>query len=262
MSEPRAPELLTNNFRQLVYRWRDGAYAPPVFAALYFLCWQMATHGKAFASRTCKTDLRPDLAEWLHALETLKGVALERQLVDWLERYQFRGVAGNVLVALRRWLQNTWTLQLCEDVPGPRDILRWQSRGTRAVTVLATYPRMLQPVLNKPNAFAFFLHDLEHAYKFFHLPALHAGQRAFFAKLEDTLDRGVFEPYFDDAVFTEKFHYLMGDMNTHPEHGRQFLRAILVEHYLRRERKNTTQPLCRASERSIEKTMSQGVTVY
>ena len=96
-------------------------------------------------------------------------------------------------------------------------------------------------VLNKSDAFAFFRHDLEHAYKFYHSPALYTGQCAFFARLETAFDRGVFAPYFDDAEFVTRFHYLMSDMNTHPEHSRQYLRAILIEFYRRRERKALTE---------------------
>lgn len=123
------------------------------------------------------------------------------------------------------------------------------------MTALTEYPRLRQPVLNKPDAFAFFLHDLEHAYKFFHSPVLHVGQCAFFSMLEDALDRGAFALYFSDDEFVTWFHYLMSDMNTHPEHSRQYLRAILVELYLRREGKGHRDPLSSAAERAIEETL-------
>jgi hypothetical protein len=184
-----------------------------------------------------------------------KGEDLRERLFVWLERYQFRGVIDNVPQALAQWLRGAWPLILREDIPKPLEVLRMQARGCRAVTVLTKYPRLCQPVLNKPDAFAFFLHDLEHAYKFFHSPALHAGQCAFFAMLEDACDRGVFAPYFGDAGFTGKFHYLMSDMNTHPEHGRQYLRAILVEFYLHREQKGRKQPLSSAAEQMMDEVM-------
>ncbi len=247
-------ELLTG-LPGLAVRWRAGEFDAPVFAALYFLHWQIATHGRAFASRKCKSDPRPDAAEWLAVLETAEGERLRAQWLDWLERYQFRGVIGNVSVALAQWLRGAWSLILREDIPKPLDVLRMQARGMRAVTVFTAWPRLREPVLNKPDAFVFFLHDLEHAYKFFHSPALHAGQCAFFAGLEAAFDRGVFAPYFDDARFVAQFHYLMSDMNTHPEHSRQYLHAILVEFYLRRENKALTEPLSPASERAMAEVM-------
>lgn len=247
-------ELLTR-LPGLAVRWRAGEFDAAVFAALYFLHWQIATHGQAFASRKRKNDPRPDAEEWLAMLAASQGETRRARLLDWLERYQFRGVIGNVPVALAQWLRGAWPLILREDIPSPRDILRWQARGTRAVTVVTAWPRAREPVLNKSDAFAFFRHDLEHAYKFYHSPALYAGQCAFFARLEAALDRGVFAPYFDDAEFVIRFHYLMSDMNTHPEHSRQYLRAILIEFYRRRERKTLTEWLNAASERAIENVM-------
>jgi hypothetical protein len=125
----------------------------------------------------------------------------------------------------------------------------------RPVTVITAYPRLLNPVLNKPDAYAFFLHDLEHAYKFFHSRGLYHGQCAFFAALLRALDSGVFASYFEDPLFVGKFHYLMSDMNTHPQHSRQYLRAILIEAHLRREGKGPSAALGPAGERVIADTM-------
>jgi hypothetical protein len=256
MSKPNdmSQELLTR-LPALAARWRAGELGAAVFAALYFLHWQIATHGQAFASRKRKHDPRPDAAEWLAVLEMAEAEKLRLQLLDWLERYQFRGVIGNVPAALVQWLRGAWPLILREDIPSPRDILRWQARGTRAVTLITAWPRAREPVLNKSDAFAFFRHDLEHAYKFYHSPALYAGQCGFFARLEAAFDRGVFAPYFDDAEFAARFHYLMSDMNTHPEHSRQYLRAILIEFYRRRECQTLTEWLNAAAERAIENVM-------
>ena len=247
-------ELLTR-LPGLAARWRGGEFDAAVFAALYFLHWQIATHGRAFASRKHKHDPRPDAVEWLAVLETAEAESRRVPLLDWLERYQFRGVIGNVPVALVQWLRGAWPLILREDIPKPLDVLRMQARGTRAVTLIAVWPRAREPVLNKSDAFAFFRHDLEHAYKFYHSPSLYAGQCGFFARLETAFDRGVFAPYFDDAEFVTRFHYLMSDMNTHPEHSRQYLRAILIEFYRRRERKALTEWLNAAAERAIENVM-------
>ena len=251
----RDTQALLTRLPVLAARWRSGEYAAAVFAALYFLHWQIVSHGRSFAARKCKSDPRPDVAAWLATMETAKGEGLREHLLGWLGHYQFRGVTENVPMTLAQWLRGVWPLILREDIPKPLEVLRMQARGCRAVTVLTEYPRLRRPVLSKSDAFAFFLHDLEHAYKFFHSPPLRDSQCEFFAMLEDALDCGVFAPYFGDAGFTGKFHYLMSDMNTHPEHSRQYLRAILVEFYLRREQKGHKQPLSPAAEQMMDEVM-------
>lgn len=233
----------------LAARFRAGALEPAIFAALYFFHWQMAMHGDAFAARRSKSDPRPDAAAWAGRLG---ADATTDRLVDLLERYRYRCVRPGVPVALAEWLRGRWPLELELGIPAPEAVLRAQARGTRPVTALCEYPRMLRPVLDKSNAFAFFLHDLEHAYKFFHAPALHAAQRAFFSALLALVASGAFARHRADSLFAAKLDYLMSDMNTHPEHGRQYLRAILVEHCRRREAKEATERLSPAAEREIE----------
>lgn len=236
-------------------RWRRGEIGAATFAALYFLFWQIARHGNGFAARKRKYRPRPNLAAWLHAVDAADDPVLPERLQDDLENHQFRGVRASVPTALCRWLRGRWPLVACEEIPSPVAVLRAQARGTRLVTIISAYPRMREPVLTKPDGFAFFLHDLEHAYKFFHAPALHAGQCAFFAALEAAFDRGIFAWYRTDPAFARKFDYLMSDMNTHPQHSRQYLRAILIESALRHEGKSPAASLSRASRRAVDGAM-------
>lgn len=240
------------DFARLVGWQRAGEVGAPVFAAAYFLTWQIVRHGVGFAARRSRTDVRPDVAACLALLERPMGNGLCAELIAVLERYQFRGVAGNVPLVLARWLRGAWPLVLRGDIPPPREVLRLQAMGLRPVTALTARECLCRSVLHKADAFAFFVHDLEHAWKFFSCPDLHAGQRAFFARLEVALERGVFASCLGESEFTERFHYLMSDMNTHPEHSRQYLRAILVEHHLRQERKAPAETLSASAERAIE----------
>jgi hypothetical protein len=246
---------LLEKIPRLASRWRDSEIDAPVFAGLYFLAWQLAIHGRRFAARRDRADRRPDAVACAAILEMTSAPELRACLLDCFERYQFRGISAGVPVVLAQWLRGVWPLVLREDIPSPLEILRLQAAGTRAVTALTACERLRAPVLHKPDAFAFFVHDLEHAYKFFFSPELHAGQRAFFTRLAAACDQGVFAPYLDDADFVERLHYLMSDMNTHPEHSRQYLHAILVEAHLRREGKTPAEALNPAAERAIERVM-------
>jgi hypothetical protein len=241
---------------QSIARWQAGEVDEPSYAGLYFLHWQVASHGKRFASRRNKADPRPDPSLWFEEISALDKQGVRHYLRGVFERYQFFGVIGNVPAALVAWLKLEWPLTLCGRIPGARDVLSMQAAGTRPVTVLSSWPRMLQPVLDKPNAFAFMIHDLEHAWKFFHEPGMHRQQREFFKLLLAALSAGLFEPYFHDPVFSAKFDYLSSDMNTHTLHAAQFLRAMLVEFHLRGENVHHPDHLTRAARNEVAAVMA------
>lgn len=232
-------------------RLESGGLRAASYAALYFLHEQVEMHGKRFASRRFKTDARPDPVAWVAALKQAPHEALDEILLPYLERYNFLGVIPNVCVALGAWLRGTWALTLCEYIPSPEQVLRMQVHGTRPVTILARRPTLQWPVLGKPNAFAFMVHDLEHAYKFFHDLSLHQGQRNFFTAIAQLVERGGLDAYLRDPVFKERFHYLISDMNTHPGHSLQFLRAILIEFHLRLEGKPLQEALSERARTAI-----------
>ncbi len=240
----------------VVRRYRDGEIDGAAYASLYFIYGQMAAHGRRFASRRFRDDPRPDHEAWLADLERAADEELRARLFHYLERYHFLGVIPNAPAALCAWLCGEWALLLCDYIPDPEQVLRLQAEGRRPVTVLSDYPRLLQPVLKKPNAWAFMVHDLEHAYKYFHDPLLHAGQRELFGRLEQALAHGDFISYLRDPVFAEKFAYLISDMNTHMMHGLQYLRAILIEYHLRAEGKRPRERLSAPASAAIADLLS------
>ena len=221
---------------QLAARYRAGEFTPAEYAALYVLHFQLARHGRRSAQRRSRADAKFDAA-WLAQLDRQPSAGRTARLIDLLERYHLRAVRPRVNAALIGWLRGEWALQLCERIPGTREVLRMQTRGTRPVTVIADFPRLLQPVEEKPDAFAFVCHDLEHAWQFFHDPARNQEQRRFAQELEQAIEQGAFAPYIADPVFAAKLDYLAADMNTHVAHSLQYLRAILLEYFLRAEAK-------------------------
>jgi hypothetical protein len=236
---------------RLAARWRDGELDDAAYAAAYFLAWQIARHGRRFASRNSRGDARPEASAWLEELDHSGGEVLRSFLIQGFERYHFLGVIPNVPAAFLGWLKEGWPLALSLRIPSPSEVLRLQADGRRPVTVVAEHSRALRPVLAKADGFAFLVHDLEHAYKFFHDPRLHAGQRRFFRKLLDAVEAGRFEPYRTDPVLAGQFDYLISDMNTHPVHGFRYLVAVLIEGVLRREGKGMREALSPEGEAEL-----------
>ncbi|MBI5451610.1 MAG: hypothetical protein HY940_09670 [Gammaproteobacteria bacterium] len=240
----------------LAGRRQRGELSDVAYAALYFLHWQIDLHGAQFASRRFRDDPRPEPAAWLSNLQQVTEAERLWLLRHYLGRYQFRGVIPAVTTALQAWLAGAWPLQLCEFIPSPAQVLQLQVQGRRPVTVLADYPRMLLPVLHKANGYAFMVHDLEHAYKFYHDPELHQGQCAFFAQIAALIADGHFDRYLCDQVFAEKFDYLISDMNTHWMHSQQYLQAILIEHHLRAEGKAPREQLSEPARQALAMTLA------
>lgn len=228
---------------RLAARHRDGDLGDAAYAAAYFLAWQIARHGRRFASRLAKSDPRPDAGGWLDELDSLDGAALDARLIHWCGRYQFLGVIPNAPQALVGWLRDGWPLTLTLRIPTPEEVLRMQVAGSRPVTVVADWRRAQQPVLTKADGFHFLVHDLEHAHKFCHDARLHHGQRQFFRRLLGAVEAGLFEPYRADPVFAAQFDYLASDMNTHPVHSLRYFCAVLIECLLRREGRGMKEAL-------------------
>lgn len=237
--------------------WHAGQLRDAEFAALYFLRWQVALHGKAFASRRHKQDPRADVSLWQAQLRNVTHATITPCLITYLSRYQFRGVIPAVTHALVAWLNNEWSLALCDYIPEPQAVLAMLTRGVRPVTILSDYPRMLQPVLEKANAFVFMQHDLEHAWQLFHDPLLQRVQVRFACLLQRALQRGLFARYLHDATFAEQFDYLSSDMNTHPIHALHYMHAIVTEYYLRDEAKASHATLSAAARQAVYNLLQQ-----
>jgi hypothetical protein len=243
---------LTDRLSTLAARHRAGELGDAVYAAGYFLAWQIALHGPRFASRQSKSDPRPDPGRMLALLDSASDGALRAALIEGLGRLQFLGVIPGVPTAFAAWLRGEWPLTLTLRIPSPAEVLAMQAVGTRPATVIADPARAARPVLGKANGQAFLVHDLEHAYQFFHDPRLHLGQRRFFRLLHSAVEAGVFAPYRRDPVFADRFDYLMSDMNTHVLHSLRYLCAVLIECLLRREGKGMREALSSGAEAELE----------
>jgi hypothetical protein len=237
----------------LTARYRAREMGPAEYAACYVLRWQCARHGDRMALRRSRRDAKPHGAAWWTQLDGLPARERIAALVEFLDRYHLREISQRVNIALVGWLRGEWNLTLCENIPSVRDVLRMQTQGTRPVTVIAEYPRLCEPILDKSDGLAFICHDLEHAWQFFHDSERHAEQRRLAHWLERAIEQGVFASYTDDPVFAQKFDYLAADMNTHVVHSLQYLRAILLDFHLRAEGKAPNDQLCDTSRADLNR---------
>ncbi len=142
-----------------------------------------------------------------------------------LDNYQFKKIKGKAIICLKKWVSGEWDLTLCEKIFTPFEVLSFQARGIRPVTM--RYNNENLPVLHRKNSLDFFVHDLEHGYMFFHDEDLKQMQKQFFTKIERSLSCGLWTEKLEDKVFKEKFYYMISDMNSHKEHYRAYLQSML-----------------------------------
>ena len=154
--------------------------------------------------------------------ERLVGVS---HWIDLLEPSQLMGVRKDSRLGLLGWLKGHFALRLTHIAPEPQELLRLQSGGQRVVT---WYQNKSGPLGRHAGPYEFLLHDLEHAQKFYGT-GTHREQVEFFCQLNGALQKGWLGPWLKKPGFRAKLEYLMADMNSHPEHLRLYLRAILRE---------------------------------
>lgn len=142
-----------------------------------------------------------------------------------LDDFQFKKVKGKALIALKNWIDGTWEFVCLDYIPTPYEVLDYQARGVRPVTVILQ--QNFAPILNREDCLEFFLHDLEHGHMFFFNSELKNMQMRFFSNVAKTLGSGLWREYLKDEEFKKNFYYLISDMNTHEEHYKQFLKATL-----------------------------------
>lgn len=142
-----------------------------------------------------------------------------------LDQFNFKKVKSKAIVSLKKWLHNEWNFILLNYIPTPYQVLEFQSKGIRPVTI--KIQKTLKPILNRQDCLEFFLHDLEHGHMFFFDESLKNMQINFFKKINESRQTDFWNKYLCNDEFKEKFNYLISDMNTHKEHYRQFLSAIV-----------------------------------
>lgn len=155
-----------------------------------------------------------------------------KYLYEFIAKIKLRRLPEYVDICLINWMNNSWKLRLENDIIPVFDMLNAQSHGFRYVTLNWKSAYLGTPIENKRDAFEFLLHDLGHAYTFFRPDYNYPGQVFFFQRLKE--DMPVLEPLLkEDPIFEKEFEYCLCDMNSHPEHLREYLRGIITSYFLR-----------------------------
>ncbi len=111
-------------------------------------------------------------------------------------------------------------------------VLEMQSKGFRCVTLLKEKKWFNHQFDHKRNLRDFIIHDLEHIYQMFENPELTKAQIQFSKTLKDQIKNGTFDRILSNPKLKPEFDYIISDMNTHPSHTFETLKALLIKHQL------------------------------
>ncbi len=152
--------------------------------------------------------------------------------LDTITNLNAFGMPGMVWQALSDWLHGRNSLKLSQVPPSAQAMLATQAKGERIVTLDLDAAIDGRPVAETRDAFEFTLHDLGHAYAFFLPEYIPEGQTNFFSRLQTDLPT-LQHLAAADHKFAADLEYCMADMNTHPEHLRQYLKGVIIEAFYR-----------------------------
>ncbi|MBL7664412.1 MAG: hypothetical protein JNM93_04720 [Bacteriovoracaceae bacterium] len=200
------------SFQHAFDRWQAQQLTDAEMAVIAFLLMGHATKGERFAQKKLLENI---LTKEIHLMQILETAA-------------FRGVKSKVRTMLTNWLKGTWELKLITYIPKPIDVLIAQTQNTRYVTMMSQPQYWASPVLTKENAFHFLCHDLEHGYQFWN--DFHTEQVGFNRELLTIYQQGELK-VLESEPFKARLHYLLSDMNTHPQHSLQFLEALWTDYF-------------------------------
>lgn len=148
---------------------------------------------------------------------------------DFIYSSRLKLISEKVTQALLGWKFQNWDLVLYDRILHPEEVLTLQTLGKRCVSVFWDKDP-LTAITETKNSFEFTIHDLEHAERFFNSSECYKGQVEFYKRLKQNWIQNKWKfLYESDSEFKKDFNYLMSDMNTHPEHQSQYLKAIVTK---------------------------------
>jgi hypothetical protein len=228
---PIEAEFLRPRLQALFVLHEQRSISDALYATLFVLLYAFE---RALGREWSKRRRYGYWAEMLNGV-LVGAIPAETAVATKLRKLPLFGMPGFVFATLADWLERSIDLQLTHAPVSATAMLAAQASGTRFVTVAFSEAITGALIDDKRDAFEFCLHDIGHAYTFFRAEHDPAGQVRFFAQLMSDLPR-LESLALADRSFAAALEYCMSDMNSHPEHLRQYLRGVIIEAYRRSQK--------------------------
>jgi hypothetical protein len=203
--------------------------SPQDFTTLYLLLFLRLKHPKNWIQKKSKilvTEnkfLGPELLTYIPESfelndwekEKLKGVSA----FNLFSFYNLKAIPESINRTMIHWYQDSWSIEMLEHIPTPRELLRLQVKNTRCITVITDPNEIDSFVLATRDPLSFVLHDLMHADQFFSQIESQKGQLGFYHLINSIYDQPELRNLLkNDANFKKEFEYVASDMNAYVIH--------------------------------------------
>ncbi len=221
-----------DSFETLRYRWQNNDYGNSQIIFLYFLyCLKEELRSNCIQRKNIRVQ-RLNLDQLILTIENNPN---HFDYNYFFENYKIQKVKAKVHFTLHQLLNSNWSVDIEEVICSPQKLLEMQSQGRRVVNLFFDSRIRLNPILSKRNGLDFLIHDLEHAYEFFHDSHLYKIQIQMFRLLKHLDDNDFFRKYLIGPEMKQRYYYLISDMNTHWGHTFIYMRGMIPKQDLMAE---------------------------
>ncbi|MBC7466656.1 MAG: hypothetical protein H7256_11750 [Bdellovibrio sp.] len=148
-------------------------------------------------------------------------------LNHFLNLYRIKPIPESALRSLFKLGHKNYPLIVTEHEPEPFELFQIQIGGKRVITFNENYQQWATKLYGTRDPLSFILHDLIHADHFLKDEKIHQSQIGFYKLMDKIKNDSQLEKLFLKMKFKSGFEYIISDMNAHPVHLFQTLRALL-----------------------------------
>lgn len=148
-------------------------------------------------------------------------------VMDFINEYRINAFPESCSRSLCYVASGRYPLIISEATPTPLELLNIQISGKRIITINENFEEWPHTLYANRDFLGFVMHDLIHADHFFYEPQHRDGQLGFLKFMGLLLNDENLHELLKSPNFKSGFEYIISDMNSHPLHLFQTLRALL-----------------------------------
>lgn len=150
-------------------------------------------------------------------------------LTDFINEYRINAFPQACSRSLCYIMSGRYPLIISHNTPTPVELLNIQISGKRIITINENFESWPHTLFSERDFLGFVMHDLIHADHFFFEPEHRDGQLGFLKLVGNLLNDETLQMLLKSDAFKNGFEYIISDMNSHPLHLLQTLKALLKQ---------------------------------